>query len=103
MDEKIRVGELLIDPEQYEVYLRGKELAFTPKEFALLVYLARHKGQVISRGQLLSAVWDFDFVGDTRMVDIHVSHLREKIEQNTKKPHYIQTVRGSGYKLVDPI
>lgn len=103
MGDKIRIGEMVIDPEQYQVYLRGKGLEFTPKEFELLVYLARHKDRVISRKQLLSEVWDFDFVGDTRMVDIHVSHLREKIEQNTKMPNYIKTIRGSGYKLVDPL
>ena len=81
------------------MYLADKELEFTPKEFELLVYFMRNKNRVLSRDQLLSAVWNYDFVGDTRIVDVHVSHLREKIEENTKKPIFIKTVRGIGYKF----
>jgi two-component system alkaline phosphatase synthesis response regulator PhoP len=69
------------------------------KEFELLLYLARNKGRVLTRDQLLSAVWDYDFAGDTRIVDVHISHLREKIEKDSKKPTYIKTIRGLGYKL----
>ena len=77
-------------------------LELTPKEFELLLYLAKNKGRVLTRDQLLSAVWNYDFAGDTRIVDVHISHLREKIEQNTKKPVYIKTIRGLGYKLEEP-
>jgi len=56
----------------------------------------------LSREQLLNAVWDFDFVGDTRMVDVHISHLREKIEKDSKNPEYIKTIHGFGYKMEDP-
>src|SRR5699024_1186018 len=63
---QLKVGQLVISPEQYEVTLNGEELTFTRKEFELLAYLARHKGKVLSRDQLLSAVWNYDFSGDTR-------------------------------------
>ncbi|MDC3415743.1 response regulator transcription factor [Aquibacillus salsiterrae] len=95
----ITIGDLTIYPEQYEVMMNNEILTFTRKEFELLLYLARHKGKVLSRDQLLSAVWNYDFVGDTRIVDVHVSHLREKIEPDSKHPIYIKTIRGLGYKL----
>ncbi|MRX71758.1 response regulator [Bacillus lacus] len=100
--EKIAIGELKILPEHYEAYYSSDRLELTPKEFELLVYLAKHKGRVLTRDQLLSAVWNYDFAGDTRIVDVHISHLREKIERNTKKPLYIKTIRGLGYKLEEP-
>ncbi|ANX13173.1 DNA-binding response regulator [Fictibacillus arsenicus] len=100
--EHLQIGEVDIYPENYEAYFKEKALELTPKEFELLVYLARHKGRVLSREQLLSAVWNYDFVGDTRIVDVHISHLREKIEMNTRKPIYIKTIRGLGYKLEEP-
>ncbi|WP_226656377.1 response regulator transcription factor [Pseudalkalibacillus hwajinpoensis] len=100
--EKIQVGELEVYPNNYESFFRGEMMEVTPKEFELLVYLVRHKGRVLTREQLLSAVWNYDFVGDTRIVDVHVSHLREKIEENTRKPEYIKTIRGLGYKLEEP-
>ena len=98
----IKVGDLTIYPERYEATMKGKVITFTRKEFELLYYLAENKGKVISRDQLLSAVWDYDFVGDTRIVDVHISHLREKIEPKDKKFSYIKTVRGLGYKLEEP-
>ncbi|MFY4774628.1 winged helix-turn-helix domain-containing protein [Metabacillus sp. RGM 3146] len=100
--EKIIIGDLKILPEHYEAYYGAERLELTPKEFELLVYLAKHKGRVLTRDQLLSAVWNYDFAGDTRIVDVHISHLREKIERNTKKPLYIKTIRGLGYKLEEP-
>lgn len=98
----IKIGELEIFPKKFEAYFKGELLELTRKEFELLVYLAEHKGQILSREQLLSSVWDYDFVGDTRIVDVQVSHLREKIEEDTKHPKYIKTVRGFGYKMEDP-
>jgi two-component system, OmpR family, alkaline phosphatase synthesis response regulator PhoP len=100
--DQIVIGDLQIFPESYEAYFRGERLELTPKEFELLVYLAKHKGRVLTRDQLLSSVWNYDFAGDTRIVDVHISHLREKIEQDTKKPVYIKTIRGLGYKLEGP-
>ncbi|MED4530987.1 response regulator transcription factor [Metabacillus fastidiosus] len=100
--EKLSIGDLKVLPEHYEAYYADERLDLTPKEFELLVYLAKHKGRVLTRDQLLSAVWNYDFAGDTRIVDVHISHLREKIERNTKKPLYIKTIRGLGYKLEEP-
>jgi two-component system alkaline phosphatase synthesis response regulator PhoP len=98
---KIEVGNIIIFPERYEVKINRELIVFTRKEFELLYYLAKHKGEVISRDQLLREVWDYDFAGDTRIVDVHISHLRDKIEPDSKKPAYIKTVRGLGYKMED--
>ncbi|MBO0992182.1 response regulator transcription factor [Bacillus sp. SD088] len=98
----IRIGDLAIFPDQYEAELAGEKLDLTPKEFELLLYLANHQGKVLNRHQLLDAVWNYEFVGDSRIVDVHISHLREKIEKDTKQPLYIKTVRGFGYKLGQP-
>ncbi|EEL49048.1 MULTISPECIES: response regulator transcription factor [Bacillus cereus group] len=101
-ENSIHIVDLKILPEFYEAYFQEEKLELTPKEFELLVYLARNKGRVLTRDQLLSAVWNYDFAGDTRIVDVHISHLRDKIEKNTKKPTYIKTIRGLGYKLEEP-
>lgn len=101
-EEVVIVGEIEIYPDQYEVVIRENVIDLTPKEFDLLLYLARRTGRILSREQLLNAIWDYDFAGETRIVDVHISHLREKIEQNTKKPEYIITARGFGYKLEVP-
>ena len=100
--ERKSIGHLTVYPENYEAYVKEEALELTPKEFELLVYLINHKGRVLTRDQLLNAVWNYEFVGDTRIVDVHISHLREKIEPNTKKPVYIKTVRGLGYKFEEP-
>ncbi|ODG90723.1 MULTISPECIES: response regulator transcription factor [Bacillaceae] len=96
------IADLKILPEYYEAYFQGEKLELTPKEFELLLYLTKNKGRVLTRDQLLSAVWNYDFAGDTRIVDVHISHLREKIELDSKKPVYIKTIRGLGYKLEEP-
>jgi len=101
-EEVIRIGDLKIYPEHYEAYFKNQLLELTPKEFELLLYLAQNKGRVLTRDQLLSSVWNYDFAGDTRIVDVHISHLRDKIEENSKKPLYIKTIRGYGYKLEEP-
>lgn len=102
LTEDIIIGDIVISPDQYEVSVRGEKQEVTPKEFELLLYLARHKGRILNREQLLQAVWDFDFTGETRIVDMHISHLREKIEEDPKKPIYLKTARGFGYKLEAP-
>lgn len=101
-DKVIIVGDIEIYPEKYEVSVRKEPIDLTPKEFELLLYLARRTGRILSREQLLNAIWNYDFAGETRIVDVHISHLREKIEKNTKKPEYIITARGFGYKLEEP-
>lgn len=101
-DDSITLSELKIFPEQYEAYFNEELLDLTPKEFELLLYLTKNKGRVLTRDQLLSSVWNYDFAGDTRIVDVHISHLREKIEKDSKKPVYIKTIRGLGYKIEEP-
>lgn len=101
-EEVVIVGDIMIYPDKYEVFVRDVLIELTPKEFELLIYLARRTGRILSREQLLNAIWHYDFAGETRIVDVHISHLREKIEKNTKKPEYIITARGFGYKLEEP-
>ena len=101
-EEQIQIGKLTIYPGKYEAFFQENQLELTLKEFELLLYLGQNKGRVLTRDQLLSAVWNYDFAGDTRIVDVHISHLREKIEEDTKKPAYIKTIRGLGYKLEEP-
>lgn len=101
-DSLITIGKITIFPGKYEAFIDGNLLELTLKEFELLHYLAQNKGNVLTRDQLLSAVWNYDFAGDTRIVDVHISHLREKIEKDTRKPAYIKTIRGLGYKLEEP-
>ena len=103
IDEKeFVIGELVIYPMKFEAYFKGNLIELTLKEFELLVYLAKNKGRVQSRNELLNAVWKNDFSSDTRIVDVHISRLREKIKEETKKPVYIKTFRGVGYKLEEP-
>jgi two-component system, OmpR family, alkaline phosphatase synthesis response regulator PhoP len=101
-EEQIQIGKLTIYPGKYEAFFQEDQLELTLKEFELLLFLGQNKGRVLTRDQLLSAVWNYDFAGDTRIVDVHISHLREKIEADTKKPAYIKTIRGLGYKLEEP-
>lgn len=97
-----RIGPLLVKPDQREVYVDEKPVDLTPKEFELLLFLCRHSGKVLSRQQLLHGVWDYHFLGDTRIVDVHISHLRDKIESNARSPELIVTIRNVGYKLNEP-
>ncbi len=99
---ELKLGDLKVYPERYEAFMNDEQLEFTPKEFELLVYLMENKNRVLTRDQLLSAVWKYDFAGDTRIVDVHISHLRDKIEDNSRKPVFIKTIRGLGYKFEEP-
>lgn len=97
----INVGNIKIDEERHLALLDGIELELTPKEYELLVFLAKNIGFVFNREQLLEKVWGYEYAGDTRTVDVHIRWLRQKIERNASKPEKIITVRGAGYKLVD--
>lgn len=101
-DERLVIGDLVIFPDKFESYINDNLIELTPKEFELLVHLVKNKGRVLTREQLLNSIWNFSFAGDTRSVDVHISHLRDKIEQNTRKPLYIKTIRGLGYKMEEP-
>lgn len=93
----VRVGELTIDPETYQVRIKGRPLDLTYKEFQLLFYLAQRPGRVYSRQQLLSEVWGYDFFGGTRTVDVHVRRLRAKL--GAEHENMIATIRNVGYKM----
>jgi two-component system OmpR family response regulator len=95
----VNIGNLEIDIPRRRTTLSGVMLDLTQKEFDLLAFLARNKGLVFSREQLLERVWGYDYAGGTRTVDVHVRWLREKIEENPAKPKRLITVRGVGYKL----
>ncbi|MBD0380161.1 response regulator transcription factor [Paenibacillus sedimenti] len=98
----INIGQISIKADQREVMVGGSPIELTPKEFELLLFLCKHRGKVLSRQQLLHGVWDYHFLGDTRIVDVHISHLRDKIENNARNPEYIMTIRNVGYKLTEP-
>lgn len=92
-------GKFMIKPEQYEIYFEGRLLDLTLKEYELLEMLIRNKGRVLKRDYLLEVLWDYSSAANTRVLDVHISKLREKIEKDTRNPVYIKTVRGLGYKL----
>jgi DNA-binding response OmpR family regulator len=97
--EILHSGNLSLDVTRREVLLDGSLLTLKPKEIDLLIYLARHKGQVLTRELILERVWGWDFSGGSRTVDVHVRWLREKIEQEPASPLRIITVHGSGYRF----
>jgi DNA-binding response OmpR family regulator len=97
--QTIVLGALVIDLTRREVRLGEAVLALKPKEYELLVFLAQHRGQVLSREFLLERVWSWNFIGDSRTVDVHIRWLREKIEADPANPLRIITVRGAGYRF----
>lgn len=98
----IVIGDLTIHPDAYIISKYGETIELTHREFELLHYLARHKGQVMTRENLLETVWGYDYFGDVRTVDVTIRRLREKIEDNPSHPNYLVTRRGVGYYLRDP-
>jgi len=92
-------GELRVDVTGFRVHVRGEETELTPKEFELLRVLVAHPGRVYSREELLERIWGYEYDGDTRTVDVHVRHLRLKVEKDPSNPDYIETLRGIGYRF----
>ena len=92
----VEVSGIVIDPDAHTVLVDGEEIALTPREFELLLYVAQNKNIALSRQQILSAVWNFDYYGDARTVDTHVKNLRMKLGSRGSA---LKTVRGRGYKL----
>lgn len=97
--QPLTFDDLLIDVTRREVRVQDKVLALKPKEFELLHFLALHRGKVLSREFILERVWGWEYIGDSRTVDVHVRWLREKIEPNPAQPKRIVTVRGAGYRF----
>jgi len=95
----VRIANLEIDFARHQVLRNGLALNLSPKEFELLAFLVRNRGQVFSRDHLLERVWGYDYVGDTRTVDVHIRWLRQKIEDDPSHPRRLLAVRGVGYKF----
>jgi DNA-binding response OmpR family regulator len=97
--QKLKFDNLIVNLTRREVTLNDAPLALKPQEYELLVFFAEHKGQMLSREFVLERVWGWDFIGDSRTVDVHVRWLRQKIEDDPGKPKRIVTVRGGGYRF----
>jgi len=97
--ERLLVGPLQIDLAGRDVQVEGRSIPLTPKEFDLLVVLARNQGRVFGRETLLQQVWGYDYLGDSRTVDVHIQRLRSKLESDPRHPRYLLTVHGIGYKF----
>ena len=97
--EKLTFDELVIDLTRREVTLSAEVLPLKPKEYELLLFFAEHRRQMLSREFVLERVWGWDFIGDSRTVDVHVRWLRQKIEKDPAIPTRIVTVRGGGYRF----
>lgn len=100
VQETIERGNLKIDPKSHEAFLNGEPLPLSPKEFALLIFLAKNQGQVFSREMLLDRVWGRDAFVSDRTVDVHIRWLRTRIEPDPDNPVRLMTVRGVGYKFI---
>lgn len=101
-DGSIKIGKLMIDPDGCRVRKDGREIELTAREFQILQYLAQNKGRVVSRERLYETVWEEDSFGCDNTVMVHIRHLRRKLEDDPAAPKYIITLKGLGYKLVDP-
>lgn len=100
--EKVYVfKDLIIVPDKYEAFMDEEKLELTPKEFELLCLMVSNQGKVFTREALLEKVWGYEYSGDTRTVDVHIRHLRQKLNDDSSYPNYIETVRGVGYKFLE--
>lgn len=97
--ETLACGGLTIDPRKYSIDCGPRSVTLTPKEFELLWYLARHRGRVLTREELLESVWGDEYGGDSRTVDVHVRHIRKKLSSLPQGEGLVETVRGVGYRV----
>lgn len=102
-NEILRFGNITLNLQTREVLKHGKKLDFTLKEFEVLKLLIQNKGKILTREILLDKIWGYEYIGETRTVDVHIRHIRKKIEEDDKKPIYIQTIRGVGYKFIGDV
>jgi two-component system response regulator RegX3 len=100
--EPVTVGDLLLDPGARRAHLGGTELQLSRKEFDLLAELVSHAGQVVSREDLMSRVWDENWFGSTKTLDVHIRWLRQKLGDAPESPRYVHTVRGVGFRFTGP-
>jgi DNA-binding response OmpR family regulator len=102
-NEKIVSKDIVLDLNGYKAFIGNNEVRLTMKEFELLKYLMQNKGRVFTRENLLNNIWGYDYYGDSRTVDVHIRHLRSKIEENLGENRYIKTIRGIGYKFEESL
>lgn len=95
----IKFGDVVVNFKTREVIKEAQNVELTLKEFELLKLLIKNKGNILTRELLLDKIWGYEYIGETRTVDVHIRHLRKKIESDDKNPQYIQTIRGVGYKF----
>lgn len=98
-EESLQCGRLMVEPASHQVFLGKKEILLPNREFELLVFLMQNRGIVFSRDKLFETIWGFDALGDTATVAVHINRLRDKIEDDTANPYYIETIRGAGYRF----
>ena len=96
--EVLKIGELVLDEQKHEVYARGQEVSLTFKEVELLSYLMKNRGLVLSRDKILNTIWNYEYEGESRTVDVHIGSLRQKLGTCGD---FIKTIRGIGYKIED--
>ncbi len=101
--QRLVSGDLMVDRTGHRVYLRGEELALTPKATTLLEYLMTHPDELMTRDRLLDAVWGWDYPAGTRTVDTRIAELRRALDDDASQPAYIETVPGQGYRFVAPV
>jgi two-component system, OmpR family, alkaline phosphatase synthesis response regulator PhoP len=98
-DKAYRFGSISVDFQRHEVLRNDEKIDLTLKEFELLEILIKNKGRVMTRDFLLDKIWGYEYIGETRTVDVHIRHLRQKVEEDDKNPKYIETIRGIGYRF----
>lgn len=102
VEEPLEVGEIRLDPARREVTMAGKPVELSRKEFELLRLLMLNAGSVVERERLIDEVWDVNWFGSTKTLDVHVSGLRKKLGDNPSEPRYLHTVRGIGFRFAAP-
>lgn len=98
-EEIYEIGRLKVDFERHEVLINNEKVELTLKEFELLEILIKNKGKILRRETLLDKVWGYEYIGETRTVDVHIRYLRKKFEDDDKNPKFIETIRGVGYRF----
>lgn len=99
--DPMEIGDVRVDVERHEVTVRGEPVSLPLKEFELLSLLMEYAGRVLTREMLIDRIWGFDYVGDTKTLDVHIKRLRKKVELDPRNPSRIVTIRGLGYKFED--
>lgn len=98
-EEIYEIGRLKVDFERHEVLINNEKVELTLKEFELLEILIKNKGKILRRETLLDKVWGYEYIGETRTLDVHIRYLRKKVEDDDKNPKFIETIRGVGYRF----